>query len=157
MAAFESPEWREERLQRLREWVGDEDAIDLLLSVGDAVSLWDDLIDQDKEITAARVNRVFRDLLVTLPSNPFFVRFRQPLTAILAIGINAWHDANEFESRGGETNLARAYMLRDYYQEILQMCVMLVHGEEYLRSVSVEMRDFFAHGETFDEFREEHA
>lgn len=151
-ASYETPLWREERDRRLREWVGDEHAVDFLLAYGDACELFDDLIDRDKPVEDDHVVRVMFSLLTELPLNPFFDRYKLSLIPALVIGMNAWLDANRLES-GDSNDQAFAYVLRDVYCEVVSLVVYLTRGRDYMREYSLEIRRFFTRHETLDQYR----
>lgn len=136
----------------LREWVGDRDAIEFLLSVFSAAEFFDDVIDGDVELDKKTAVHVLFDLLVDLPLNPFFERHKLQLIPIVIVGINAWLDANVLE-QGSDNDKALAYVLRDLYMELLSLVVYLTRGQAYLREHSVEMRKFFTQHESLEEYK----
>jgi hypothetical protein len=151
MTAFDSPEWRFQRNEKLATWVQDPAAISFMLAVADASELFDDVVDNDKPIEAGHVERVAFSLLAQLPLNPFFDRFKTQLCPIMHTGINAWLDATAMEK---DYDLQeRSYVLRDWNLELLLHVVYLTRGRDYMRSVSLDIRKFFLH-ETLDEYRE---
>lgn len=152
MSAFDSPEWRKTRNEKLMEWVADPAAIAFFLTVADASELFDDIVDQDKPLESGHVERVLFALLTSLPMNPFFDKFKHQLCPIMHTGINAWLDATEMEKSAG-TPRHRAYVLRDWNLELLMYVVYLTRGRDYMRTVSLEIRNFFLH-ETLDEYME---
>lgn len=151
MTAFDSPEWRLQRNEKLAAWVQDPAAVSFFLTVADASELFDDVVDNDKPIEAGHVERVAFNLLAVLPLNPFFDRFKGQLCPIMHTGINAWLDATAMEK---DYDLQeRSYVLRDWNLELLMHVVYLTRGRDYMRSVSVDIRKFFLH-ETLEEYRE---
>jgi len=150
---FDSAEWRAERDRRLLEWVGDPWAVRWIVGFGDVCEVWDDLIDGDKTVTDEDIHRVFWALLTEMPLNPFFDRHKHQLVPLLVSGINAWMDANHLE-RGSPNDRVFAYVLRDWYMELVAFVIFLTRGREALRLVSLEVRRFFTHHETLEEYRE---
>lgn len=153
MLRFESPEWISQRNDLLMRWVQDPHAVNFIVAIGDAAELWDDLIDQDKAIDKSHVNRVFTTLTTTLPLNPFFDRFKVQIVPLLVAGINAWHDATELEF-GSDNDKALAYVLRDWYVELIMFVVYLLRGQEAMRATSLEIRRFFSQHESLQEYME---
>lgn len=138
-----SEEWKNVRDVRLRTWLlGDDDALNFLVTISNITEVWDDLIDGDKPVTAGQVNGAFFDALVNLSNNPFYVKYRERLTPIIIQSINSWLDANDLE-KGGSNQRALAYTLRNMDIQLLQFIVYLVGGFEHMRSVSREIWDFF--------------
>lgn len=153
MTAFDTPAWREERNRKLLDWVGDPAAVAFFLTVADASEFFDDVVDQDKPLEAGHTERVLFALLTQLPMNPFFDKFKHQLCPIMHTGINAWLDATAMERTWDDTKRHRAYVLRDWNLELLMYVVYLTRGRDYMRSVSLEIRNFFLH-ETLDEYME---
>lgn len=147
----DTPPWRELRDQRLAEWIEDEDAIQFIKVFGTICELWDDLIDQDKEITKDFVNDVFTMVFVDLSLNPFFDLYKSELVPIIITGINAWLDANELEA-GPHDQRVVAYTLRSWYTEIINFTICRLYGFHRMRELSLEIRQFFLACESLDEY-----
>ena len=150
---FDTPEWCALRDKKLAEWVGDPEALRFIVMFGDTCELFDDIIDRDKDITDAHAVRVLFAVLTELPFNRFFEAYKHQLVPIIITGINAWLDANELE-KGSEHEQVFAYVLRDWYVELISFIIYVLRGPEYLRAVSMEIRHFFTHHETLEEYRE---
>ena len=150
---FDTPAWRVLRNEKLLEWVKEPHAVDFLLQFGDAAELFDDLIDRDKQIEDAHIIRVLFSTWTELPVNPFFEKFKHQLIPVMVTGINAWLDANILE-KGSKNDQVFAYVLRDWYAELVALVIYLVRGRDYMRQVSVEVRRFFTHHETLEQYRE---
>jgi hypothetical protein len=152
-APFDSPLWRSDRNRRLTLWLEDEHAVRFVLDVGQVAEVWDDLIDKDKDVDARDINHVFFTLLTQLPLNPFFDRYKFQLTPLMITGINTWHDANTLET-GSDNDKAMAYVLRDWYIELVMFVVYLLHGYKKMREVSMEIRRFFSQHESLQDYME---
>lgn len=149
---FDSASWRLIRDQKLREWIQDEWAVRFILDYSDAVELWDDLIDGDKEIDKKHIMRVFTNMLTVLPLNPFFSQYKSTLMPLINVALNAWVDSMSLE-KGSDNDKAIAYVLRDYMHEIFIYTIFLTRGHDYMRSVSLEVRNFFSGHESLEEYR----
>jgi hypothetical protein len=55
--------------------------------------------------------------------------------------------------KGSDHEKTHAYVLRDWYMELLMYVIYLTRGREYMRSVSTEVRAFFM-AETLEEYKE---
>jgi hypothetical protein len=150
---FDTPEWQALRDSKLREWVGDPAAIAFFITFCDACELFDDVTDGDKPIKQEHVNRVLFALLTELPVNGFFDTHKRLLIPIIITGINAWLDANELE-KGSENDRVFSYVLRDWYVELLSFVIYVTKGRDYMRSKSLEIRQFFTHHETLPQYLE---
>jgi hypothetical protein len=149
---FDSMTWRKIRDQKMREWIQDEWALKFVLDYSDAVELWDDLIDGDKEFDKQQVMRVFTNLLTVMPLNPFFNHHKTVFIPLINASINAWFDSLDLE-KGSDNDKAMAYMLRWYSHEAFIYTILITRGYDYMRSVSLEVRKFFTGHETLEEYR----
>jgi len=88
-----------------------------------------------------------------MPLNPFFEKHKHRLIPVIVTGINAWLDANALE-KGTDNDKVFAYVLRDWYAELIAYVIYLTRGRDYMRSVSMQVRNFFTHHETLEQYRE---
>lgn len=153
MPEFDTEEWRAIRDKKLLEWTGDINAVWFVRQFGDICEVFDDLVDKDKPVTDADIARTLFVCLTELPLNPFFDKYKHQLIPVIVTGINAWLDANVLE-KGSQNDRVFSYVLRDWYAEIIAYCIYLCRGRDYMRSVSMEVRHFFTHHETLEQYRE---
>lgn len=134
--------------EQFARWLkGHADAITFVLAVHDVVELWDDLIDQDKEITPETINRVFYRALIEIPRNGFYQAHFATLSPLIESAIFDWHTANAFEK--AKTNLETAYGLRCTLQSLTVMCARIIGGPSWAQAVNNEIRSA---GETWAEY-----
>lgn len=150
---YDTPDWRASRNAKLLEWVGDPAAAAFLLLFSDVCEVFDDLIDKDKPVTDEDIVRTLFSTLVDIPMNPFFAAYRAQLVPVIVTGINAWLDANKLE-KGTDNEQALAYVLRDWVIELTMFVIYLVKGREHLRRVSMDVRRYFNHHETLEQYKE---
>ncbi len=134
---------------------GDEAAISFVNMLAHAVQVWDDLIDADREVPSRDINRAFETLLIDLPANPFYMQHLAQLHPVVAMAVNAWHDSNLLARRGGASDVARAYVLRDTIDEVVIACARIIGGWDWMRQVSMLIRDNITHEDTIEEFQRE--
>jgi hypothetical protein len=156
MLEFDTPEWQAVRNAKLHEWIQDPYAVRFIIDFGDTCELFDDMIDRDKPIEDDHIVRVLFKVLTEIPLNPFFDRFKSQLIPIIITGINAWLDSNTLEN-GSDNDKVFAYVLRDWYMEFVAYVVYLTRGRDYMRDTSMEIRQFFTHHETLEEYKEKMA
>jgi len=149
---FDSEGWRKVRNDKLLEWVGDSHAVQFILHMGQVAEVWDDLIDRDKDFDDNHIHSAFWALLIELPLNPFFDRFKGQLIPLMTVGINTWLDSNVMQD-GDEEEQIQAYVLRRWLLELSIYVVYLTRGREYAQQHSLEIRKFFTRYETFADFR----
>lgn len=144
MAIWGSDSWKETRDGVLLAWFGgDRNALDFILALSDVTELWDDLVDQDKDIGRQRIDTAFYTALVSLPCNPFYIKHRVYLTPLIIQAINSWQDANVLE-QGDRNERALAYTLRNIDIQLVQAIVFITQGYEKMREVSPEIWKMFA-------------
>lgn len=155
MASWDSTDWRAERDKKLLEWFkGDTAAVACLVAISSACEVWDDLVDGDL-VTTPTVENMFIDLFLNLNVNPFFLHHRAQITAMMAMIINAWQDANSMAKLEDQEAHIKAYVLRNLGLELIPVFAYFIGGYSHMRSISMEMRTFVAH-ETFDQWEREH-
>ena len=133
--------------------LGNAEAIQFVVRVFRALHVWDDLIDRDKPLTDDEINSVFWDLLVVLPTDPFYTRNIALLNSTLVNAIVNWHIANKLEREGDDKDKSVAFILRGAYIDILSASAFVVGGMEWVKAVGPAIRRW-AHEETFTEYME---
>lgn len=150
---FDTPPWRELRDARLRDWIRNEDAVQVVLSWADCCELIDDIVDGDKEIPQEHAVRVLMDLWTELPLNPFWRSYGAALSPVLFSGIIDWLVANEYE-KGGLEDKIKAFTLRDNYMNVIGPILNITRGPDVARALAVEIHRFFTRTETLEEYLE---
>jgi hypothetical protein len=151
---FDSAEWREKRNVLLRKWFcGNEDAVRLVITLGQIAETWDDLIDGDP-VSKEDIHTAFMYALFVLPENPVWAAHRARLAPVLLAGVNAWMDSLTLEHREDTHSKVWAYALRDWYMEVVPAVACCIGGFELMRVVSLPAREFFQ-AETFEDYMKE--
>jgi hypothetical protein len=116
----------------------------------DVIQGLDDWRDNDT-VDSLEKEKVIYQVMVALPSNPFFQRHAQHLLPIMSNLVLKWIAANKLEDNKEELN--KAYMWRAAYYDLVLEVVRLVHGYENAALVS----DYVAkmYGESFEEYVKE--
>ena len=131
--------------------LGNPEAIQFVVRVFRALHVWDDLIDRDKPLTDDEINSVFWDLLVVLPTDPFYTRNIALLSSTLVNAIVNWHVANKLEREGDDKDKSIAFILRGAYIDLLSTSAFIVGGMRWAQEIGPAIRRW-AHEETFDEY-----
>jgi hypothetical protein len=140
---WNSDEWCKLRDAKLLEWFGgNKDAVLFMQQISAISELWDDLIDQDRDIPAAEIDDAMMTALIYLPLNPFYRQHATYLTPLMISSINNWKDANAL-SDGTRSQRALAYTLRNMDIQIIQAVVFITQGYVRLREVSQDIWTFF--------------
>ena len=151
---FDTPEWLQIRDKKLIEWIGDPSAVEFIQILGMSTELFDDLVDRDKEISEAQIFSLIMSLWVKLPFNSFWNAHKGFLMPVLLMSINAWQDANVLE-KGEGSDQVYAYVFRNLTLQVLPMVIFILHGEQRMRELSLEMHRFFTGHETYEQYKGE--
>jgi hypothetical protein len=130
---------------------GDAEATVFVVRVFRALHVWDDLIDKDKNVTDDEIHAVFWDLLIALPSDPFYRAHLQLLSSTLVNAVINWRIANKMEREGDDKDKSIAFILRGAYIDVLSAAAFIVGGIEWVNKIGPDIRRW-AHEETFDEY-----
>jgi len=132
---------------------GDELAIAFCKDLFQVSQVWDDLYDRDKPVDRDVLNATFWTVMVSIPSNPFYQRHFDVLNPLLQVAMVDWMDSNKLASGEVEHRVA-AYVLRDSVSTILIHCARLVGGYNWMREISIEVREAL-YDEPLRDFMEE--
>lgn len=123
--------------------LSDPDALGYLMVMSTVFRLWDDLYDQDAEITQESINSVFTALNFDLSKNRFFRQHREVLEAFVFLAWNAWMDSNTWQGNPDKMKGICAWFIRDWCNEIDVLVAWLIGGTEHARKVSLKCREFY--------------
>ncbi len=130
---------------------GDASAAEFLFAITDVAHVWDDLIDQDRDVRPEEINRAFMNALVGLPRNAFYARHFDLLHPVLISAVNNWQVANQLEQAGSSDDLHIAFITRSSYVDLVTQVAFILGGPEWVRSVGPEIRRF-AHAEGWEKY-----
>ena len=132
--------------------VGNHAAAAWLYQVVEALHLWDDLIDKDRELADDHIDHVFRLMLVEMPRNPFFQAHAANLVPVLVMAIQNWKVANSVE-RGQESDVSLecAFVIRSSYVDLVTMVATICGGDTHGVEVAKRVRAL-AHKEGFAKY-----
>jgi hypothetical protein len=116
----------------------------------DVIQGLDDWRDNDA-VDPAEKEKVIYQVMVSLPSNPFFQRHAQHLLPIMSNLVLKWIAANRLEDNKEELN--KAYMWRAAYYDLVLEVVGLVHGYENAAIASQYVAKMY--GESFEDYVKE--
>jgi len=133
--------------ENLIQVLGDINAAKLCYDYFIIAQYWDDLIDRDNELSDIEIHDAFYTSLITIPTNPFYLKNSHKILPILEITIYKWFQANKYEKEKKE--LHKAYMLRAGLYDIFSACYIAIHG------IGADFNIYDLYGETFNEFIKE--
>lgn len=128
------------------------DAHDWLLSLWNAVQVFDDMADGDFPERESLIAAI-ADTLVNMPGNPFFRAHCDTLLPLLAIALLKWKAADDVELQGKPTEMSYAW--RAGFYDIVLAVVQLVHGFEVAKDAAQYVMNLY--GENYADYHEEFA
>lgn len=112
--------------------------------------IWDDLIDKDKPLTDADINKAFLGALVTLPRNKFYHDYFGILSPIMENAFINWLGSNKLEASKGDLSIA--FDLRNSYVNIITACAHIIGGPNWAQDVAIEVHKALRNVESYDEY-----
>lgn len=144
----------DDREYLLYAYQGNANAVGLVLSIAEISHIWDDLIDRDKAVDDARINRAFTIALIEIPKNPFYQAHCLDLLPVMTTGAINWLTANEYEKSTDEEAHALAHVMRYGIADISLYIAYLIGGIEWAQEVSPHLRRI-AQKDTLQNYLEE--
>ena len=123
-----------------------------LMDIWRMIQMLDDVADGDA-IARADLDRAIYDLLVTLPSNPFFAAHAGQLLSALSLAVLKWKASDDAE-RAKQAD-ARSFVWRAGYYDVVLAAVTAAHGRDEALAVAHEVMSLY--GETLHEYLKEFA
>lgn len=127
-------------------------AVSWLIGMWDAIQFLDDVADGD-EVTRPEFDRALNQLLVAMPSNPFFTAYSTTLLPVVAVQILKWQASDDAERKGKAD--ARSYMWRAGYYDLVILAVQLCHGYDVALKMAPIVMSMY--GEKIEDYKEEFA
>ena len=149
---FDSVEWRVERNKALREFLGNDDAVEFFVRLGNFTEVIDDLFDKDKAVSNTELLDALQFVLCDMPFNRFYKEFDRELRGQMQMAINGWIESNRLK-HGGETDKAVAYVIRDLSHEMLLSAGVWLKGTNAINEF-YKLRSLLTN-DSFDEYAKE--
>lgn len=124
----------------LHAYQGNQAAVDLILHIVEVADVWDNLIDKDKELSDAQINRAFAIALLELPRNTFYQQHHVELLPVMTTGTLNWLISNEYEKQQDKEAHALAHVLRYGIADMALFIAYLIGGHDWAQQVAPEMR-----------------
>jgi hypothetical protein len=121
-----------------------------LLDFWDVIQGLDDWRDGDT-VDAKDKELVIYQVLVSLPSNPFFQKCSNQLLPVVSNLVLKWIGANKLEDNNEE--FSKAYMWRAAYYDLVLEVVRVVHGYKVASNVAPYVAKMY--GEKFEDYKKE--
>ena len=151
---FDTDKWRTTRDQKLLEWTQNEDAVRLLVDIGNVTEVVDDLWDKDRPVKQDRLQAFTYQVFLDIPTNPIMVHHSIMLAPILNSCVRLWMSSFRMEKNPTDHNLNRAYVLRNSFIILVHAVVEICRGRVVMNELATEIEDFFL-AEPLNEYKEE--
>lgn len=119
---------------------GNNDAVDLVLAIAEVSHAWDDMIDRDKSLDDARINRAFTLALLEIPKNPFYQKHCLELLPVMTAGALNWFTANKYEAQDDKEAHALAHVLRYGIADVALFVAYLIGGLDWAEQMAPDLR-----------------
>jgi hypothetical protein len=138
------------------EWFGgNKAAFDMYLLFEDLSHTWDDLIDKDKDVSDADINRAFLNCLVYLQVNPFYRSIQDQIMPMWISVVSAYDTANLYEKNKDAHGIEIAHGLRYAAGHIIAYAVHVCVGAEKAKELMPEVwKNIFF--ERYEDYKKEH-
>ena len=137
--------------QLLQFFRGDREAVELALMFIHICDIWDDLIDKDREPSAAEINQMMWHCISGLPRNRFYRQFQDELTPIFEVGVFNWIAADELTRRGGQKEIQIANVIRHSICDLFVHMARIIGGFEWAATVTPEIK-LLAQNDTLEQY-----
>lgn len=121
---------------------GNTDAWNYLSIIARVLRVIDDLVDEPEKVKVGDKYNLALLLMVELPSNSFFHTHKASLLPLHLTSINAWIDSNNWMEKD-KTRKNYALVIRDQITELVMLVAYLTGGTDYMRDVSLKIRELF--------------
>ena len=130
----------DDREYLLYAYQGNAAAVDLVRTIAEISHIWDDLIDRDKPVSDAQINRAFMIALLELPKNQFYQAHCLDLLPVMTAGTLNWLTANEYEKTQDQEAHALAHVLRYGIADLVLYIAYIIGGQEWAQQVAPKLR-----------------
>lgn len=135
-------DWKKLRDEKIAEWLPDSEAQVLLMLLSDIGETWDDLVDGDKPVTEASINKAFLAALFEVQENSFYKKHEHYLKPLIFHAITSWQASNTLR-QGSISDRALAYTLRNMDIQILLEMIRITQGSSKAIALAPEVWRFF--------------
>jgi hypothetical protein len=118
---------------------GNQSAMRFCADMVDVAHVWDDLVDCDKPVSAARADATFRKMILEIPANDFYRGNFGFLHPVMILVWAQWDAANKMEAHTLNNDFAKTYMLRASLYQLFHACAVLCGGLDWAAEVGPEI------------------
>jgi len=129
---------------------GNQSAMRFCADMVDVSHVWDDLVDCDKPVSAAKADATFRKMMLEIPANAFYRANFEFLHPVMVTVWAQWDAANKMEAHPIKNDFVKAYMLRASLYQLFHACAVLCGGLDWAAEVGPEV--YRLYGEEVETF-----
>ena len=142
----------DEEAAKLFDWcLGDKDAVLLLQNLAEISQIADDYADKDVE-GSEKITRLLHLSLVSLPTNPFFIKNLMWLVPVMSSSMHLWNASNDWKNHYG-------FVYREALEQIIHVVALLIGGQDHAAQVAKDVNEFYhqIHGEKYEDWMKENS
>jgi len=145
--------FKDEEHEMFMEWAcGDKNAVAFLHRLFEASQIADDFTDDDAVNKPETMSRLLHLLLVTIPTNPFYIANQAWLLPVMVTGLQQWCASNEWAESEDENVQMFGYVYRESLEQVIGIVALLCGGDEHARSVVSDVNKFY-HSKYKEDFK----
>lgn len=130
---------------------GNTSAMRLCADMVEVAHVWDDLVDCDKPVSAAKADATFRKMMLEIPANAFYRANFEFLHPVMVMVWAQWDAANRMEARSPvKDDYVKCFMLRASLYQVFHACAVLCGGLDWAAEVGPEV--YRLYGEKLETF-----
>lgn len=128
-----------EEYEQISKWLlGNQEAIQFVIAINEAVKIADDFVDKKIEINSKDMTRLLHLLLVDIPSNNFFMQCRGWISPFLSTTLQLWNASNEWKLSDCKKTKMFACTYKELYHFLIPHIASLIGGYEHTQKVVLE-------------------
>lgn len=134
-----------EELQKIGVWCkGDPDAISFVMKIFEVSQIADDFVDCDAPMELSKaMARLLHLALVEIPSNPFYVKYKNWFLPLFSTTILLWDATNDWAKSPNTSSRMFAWSYREIGEQIIIKTACITGGFEFARHVARDIHDFY--------------
>lgn len=102
----------------------------------------DDLIDEPGAAVDGQLIERELEWLLTLSTNPFYLKHSSSILPVIFMGHNAWLDSNAWAKSDSEVKRVHSDVIKSHYHEVVFLVVYLCAGWSGLRAFTKIHREY---------------
>lgn len=128
-----------EEYEQISKWLlGNQEAIQLIVALNEAVKIADDFVDKEIEVNSNNMTRLLHLLLIDIPSNNFYMQCRGWIIPFLSTTLQLWNASNTWKLSDCKKTKIFGSMYKELYHFLIPHIASLIGGYEHTQKVIME-------------------